>query len=428
MSDSVSSHLRIAIFTDSFLPMISGVVTAVLNLAENLADQGHYVLIVAPGSKKRPLYTYNGVRIEYVASIPAHFYKDFKWSSPFSLRIREICRKERIQLVHFVTPFFVSFMGINIARALGIPVIGTFHTFISDPSNYRHVIKGKYFHVKEESVWQYSNLYYNTADINTAPAKSTLLEMRENGSKVEIKVISNGIDQKIFDNSHAEKFRERFSLNGKAILYFGRVSQDKNINVLLKSFSIVHKHLPDAKLIIVGDGPQLDELKEVASNDISGRNVIFTGAIPHAELLKSGVFAACKLFVTASLTENQPMTILEAQANGMPCIGFDVRGIPDLIIDDINGRVLPKNDFDAMAKAIINIFMDPELFQRYVKGTKSEIRKHLMPAVIKEWEYTYQDLIERYAQGEFPEKKHIHLTQILALLKEIKIHLHADTF
>jgi len=427
MSGTKHSHLRIAIFTDSFLPMVSGVVTAVLNLAENLADRGHSVLIVTAASKKNQTYSYKGIRVEYIASIPAHFYKEFKWSSPFSLRIREICRKEDIQLIHFATPFLVSFVGINIARTLGIPVIGTFHTFISDPTNYRHFIRGKFFDVKEESVWQYSNLYYNSADLNTAPAQSTKNEMLQNGSTVDIKVISNGIDPAIFDNSNAEQFREKYKLTGKTILFFGRISQDKNIGTLLKCFFIVHSKIPEAKLLIVGDGPQLGEMKDFAKRDPAGSHIIFTGRIPHDELVKSGLFGACELFATASLTENQPMTMLEVQANGIPCIGFKVRGIPDLIIDDVNGRVLPRDDHEGMAQAVIEILKNPDLYQKYVDGTKLEIQKHLMSAITDEWEHSYQYLIDSYIRGDIPRKNRLHLTQFLAMLKEIKINLHTHT-
>ncbi|MBC8452824.1 MAG: glycosyltransferase [Spirochaetes bacterium] len=415
--------LHIAIFTDSFLPMISGVVTAVLNLAENLVDRGHSVLIVTAASKKNRTYSYKGIRVEYIASIPARFYKDFKWSSPYSLRIREICRKENIELIHFATPFFVSFVGINVARTLGIPVIGTFHTFISDPSNYRHFIRGKFFAVKEESVWQYSNLYYNAADLNTAPAQSTKHEMLRNGSTADIKVISNGIDPAIFDNSKAEQFKKRYALTGKTILYFGRISQDKNIKILLKCFFIIHRKLPEAKLLIVGDGPQLKELRDFAKSDPAGSHIIFTGGIPHDTLVKSGLFGACELFATSSLTENQPMTMLEAQANGIPCVGFNVRGIPDLIIDGVNGRILPKNDYSSMADAVLEILNDADLYQKYIDGTKQEIRRHLMSAVTDEWELTYRNLIDSYARGDSPRKNRLHLTQILAMLKEIKINL-----
>ena len=421
------SPLHIAIFTDSFLPMINGVVTAVLNLAENLADRGHSVLLVTAAPKKNQTYSYKGIRIEYIASIPAHFYKDFNWSSPYSLRIREICKKESIQLIHFTTPFFVSFVGINVARTLGIPVIGTFHTFISDPTNYRHFIKGNFFVVKEESVWEYSNLYYNSADFNTAPAQSTKKEMLQNGSTVDIKVISNGIDPAKFDNSKAEQFKEKYTLTGKTILYFGRISQDKNIGILLKCFFIVQSKIPEAKLLIVGDGPQLGELKDFAKRNPAGSNIIFTGGIPHHELVKSGLFGACELFATASLTENQPMTMLEVQANGIPCVGFNVRGIPDLIIDDVNGRVLSRNDYEGMAKAIIEILNDTDLYQKYVDGTKLEVQKHLMSAVTDEWEITYQNIVESYIRGDFPRKNRFHLTQILAMLKEIKMNRHTGS-
>lgn len=425
--DTSAARLRIAIFTDSFLPMISGVVTSVLNLAENLADRGHFVLIVTPASRRDHSYNYKNIRVESIASIPAHFSKDFKWSAPFSVKVREIVRKERVQVIHFMTPFTVSLVGISIARTLGIPVIGTFHTFISDPTNYRHIVKGKFFAVKEESVWQYSNLYYNAADINTAPAESTKQEMLQNGSTVEINIISNGIDPDLFDNSTAEKFKQTYALTGKTVLFSGRISNDKNIKMLLRSFFLVHKSLQDAKLLIVGNGLQLKKLKKFASADPASPNIIFTGAIPHRKLITSGIFGACELFATASETENQPMTILEAQANGIPCIGFNVRGIPDLVIDDVNGRVLPRNDYEGMAKAIIEILKNPELRRRYAAGTRKEIQKHFMPAVIDDWENTYQDVIDKYQRGEFPVKDRIHLTQVLAMLKEIKINLHAGS-
>jgi len=414
------TQLRIAIFSDSFLPMISGVVTALLTLAENLADRGHFVLIVTPGPNKHN-YAHKNIRLESVAAIPAKFYQDFKWSAPFSLRIREVVREENIQLIHFMTPFLVSFVGINIARTLKIPLVGTFHTFISDPSNYRHFIKGKIFDVRQESVWHYSNLYYNAADINTAPAESTRREMLANGSRVDIRVISNGIDPELFDSSQVQDFRRKWGLTGKTLLYVGRVSQDKNMVKLLEAFALISKQLPEAQQLIVGDGPQLDELKRLATREPYGKQVVFTGRISHEDLLTNGLYAACDLFITASKTENQPMTILEAQANGLPCVGFSARGVPDLIADGINGRLAEPDDAEGLASAAVEVLSDPDLCRKLAEGTRRMLQRHLIPSVIDQWEDTYRDVISTFRDGGYPYKGHLHLTQLLGMLKEIHL-------
>jgi len=424
MSDD-SRQLRIAIFTDSFLPMISGVVTATLTLAEQLAGRGHFVLIVAPGPKKKLRISQN-IRVETILSIPAGFYQDFKWSSPISLRIREIVREERIQLVHFMTPFFVSFNGINIARYLDLPLIGTFHTFISDPSNYRHFIKNTLFDVSPQSVWQYSNLYYNAADINTAPAQSTRREMQANGSTVEIKVVSNGIVPSLFDNSQAPQFRKRWKLEGKTLLYTGRVSQDKNLMCLIDVFERIYKQVPEAQLLIIGDGPQLEELTSRAAGSPASSRIIFTGRISHDTLLTSGVFGAVELFITPSKTENQPMTILEVQANGIPCIGFGVRGIPDLITDGVNGRVIPEDDLQAMADAASALLHDGEARRRMSAETMRLVAPHLIDNVIDRWETIYREVISTYRSGGYPRKGFLHFSSFLHLLKSIHIAKPAD--
>lgn len=420
MEKNNNKQLRIAIFTDSFYPMISGVVTSLVNLSLGLAERGHFVLIVIAGKNRGDL-SHKNIRVETIPGIPTYFNPDFKWSVLSSPRMKKIMKKENIQAVHFMTPLFTSYVGIKIARSLNIPVIGTFHTFIADPTNIRHIIKGKLIDVSQETVWGYSNFYYNAADINTTPTESTRREMLANGSTVEIRVLSNGIDPSKFDNSKAEDFKKLYNLEGKTILYFGRVSQDKNMEELFKVFELVHKEQPDTKLLVVGDGPQLEELKEYASGSKACDNIIFTGGIPHQQLITSGIFRACEVFVTPSLTETQSITILEALANEIPCVGFDIRAIPDIIQDDFNGRIVPVNDSKAMAQAVIEILTNNEKRIKFKAGAKESIKKHLLPAVISEWEMIYNDVISAYKNGEYPVKKSLTLYQLLGVLKKIRI-------
>jgi glycosyltransferase involved in cell wall biosynthesis len=171
----------------------------------------------------------------------------------------------------------------------------------------------------------------------------------------------------------------------------------------------VFKHDPTAKLLIVGDGPQLDDVRKYIQNIRLTRNIILLGRVEHSDLIKSGIFGATDLFVTASETENQPMTILEAQANGIPCVGLSEKGIPDLIKDGKNGFVVPNRDKDAFSDAVIKIISDSGLRKRLRAGTLDEIKKHSLPEVIEIWEKTYESLIKNNISLKNKKRKYKNL-------------------
>ena len=395
---------RIAIFSDSFLPQINGVVTSILNLATSLADRGYYILIVAPAHKSLNDFNYPNIEIKQISGFDATFYDGFKFTNLVSLSTLKLVKKRHIDLIHFETPITVSYIGIKIAKKLKLPLVSTFHTFFADPAYLQHWIIGT-GEASQKVTWAYSNLFYNSADLVTTPSPSTALELKENGCTQEIKYISNGIDPKIFNNDKSDEIKKKYKLKDKTVMFTGRISQEKNLGVLVKAFIRSAEMNPDTSFLLVGDGPSLNDLKErVAGYNLSDR-IIFTGSIPHEELVKSGILGACRLFVTASLTENQPMTILEAQCNGVVCIGPDARGIPYLIKNGENGIIVPPNDIEGTSDAINKLLTDDDLYGKMKEATLEEIKSHYIENIADTWEETYDKLIYHFHLGKIKFKK-----------------------
>jgi 1,2-diacylglycerol 3-alpha-glucosyltransferase len=386
--------MKIAIFTDTFYPQINGVVTATINIAKGLAKKGHRVHIIAPyelGIKKE--FKFPGVKINRVYGVPALFYEGFKVTPPFTLPLFNYIIKNKIELIHFQTPMTLGMNAIFIAKLLNIPLVGTFHTFMAHPEYRKHM--GLNYNFAESLGWTYIRGYYNRCDLITAPSNETRKELLRKKLNGPIKVISNGINRKIFNNSKWRQVRESYGGNSKPILFIGRIAHEKNVFYLLECFKRVLKKVPSAKLIVIGDGPQMSEFKKkIVSNNLS-KNVVLLGWVKHEELIKSSIFGACDLFVTASVTENQPMTVLEAQANGLPCIGLNEGGMKDLIKDGYNGYVINGQDKKAFSNRIIKLLSDKKLRDTMKKNTLREIENHDLPKIIDEWEKTYRTLIEK---------------------------------
>jgi len=383
--------MKIAIFTDTFLPKIDGIVTATLSLAMGLANNGHKVCIIAPEYNNFKEFKYKNIKVTRMNSIPALFYPEFKITNPFSIRVYMQLKKEKIDLVHFQTPLTIGMQGIIIAKLLKVPLIGTFHTLIADPKYLKHVkINGA---IAQGISWAYARAYYNQCDLITCPSESVKNELLEHTFIKPIKVISNGIDFSLFDNSNWKKVKEKYNPNGKTLLFIGRIAHEKSIPYLLDCFKLVLKKLPKTKLILVGDGPQFKEIKNYIRFLKIENSAILTGKIEHENLIKSGIFKAADLFVTASTTETQGITMLEAQVNGLVSIGMDAGGTKELIKNNYNGYLVKKGKKE-FADKIVKLLKDSSLIQKMQRNTLKEIKKHNMKKVIEIWEKEYQSLIK----------------------------------
>ncbi|MGM5483752.1 MAG: glycosyltransferase [Nanobdellota archaeon] len=385
--------MNVAIFSDTFLPQINGIVTATLNLAKGMADRGHTVHLIVPKFKTGEEFKYKNVNVVRVPSMKAYFYEGFRFSLFFNPFIFNYIKKNDIEVIHFETPVTLGVEAIINAKLSKIPIVGTFHTFIADKDYLKHIgMDNRFF---ELVTWKYINFFNNSCDLVTSPSNFTAKELQDKGCKKDIKVISNGIDLSKFDNSRKDLIKKKYDLKGKTLLYIGRIAYEKNIEILLKAFSKIVKEEPHTKLILVGGGPQEAIIDNIIDKMGLDKNVVRTGPIPYNELIKSGIFWASDIFVTASVTENQPMTILEAMANNLPCIGPDAKGIPDLIENNKTGYLCKPNDFNDLSKKIKNLLNDKDKLDLFKINTNQEIKKHTVENIVSEWEKTYEKLTKK---------------------------------
>jgi len=410
--------MNIAIFSDAFYPQINGVVTSIISLASNMALRGHRIIIVAPSYRNLEEIKIPGVKIIRVPSVSASFYDDFKWTNPFSFTTYKALRKENIDVVHFMTPIFISMLGIKFARKRGLPVVGTFHTFIADPRYFEHMFSGP-VKVSEEVTWKYLNLYYDCADRVTAPTAEAVRIISENGCTAPLEAVSNGIDFKQFDNSGSDAIKQKYLLNDQVVLYIGRVAYEKNLDVLIDAFDIVYKENRQAQLLIVGDGPQKKIFEDHAAAKAAAGNIIFTGALGHSELVKSGIFDAVSLFATASVTETQGITILEAQANGLICVAAAEGGVVNLIDDGVNGYLVPPGDSVLMAQRIAHVLNHRAELSDMEQKALEMVDIHRMDRIIDRWEEIYTELYEN--RDQFAGRDYLHFNALLKFTKSLKV-------
>lgn len=398
--------LKIAYFTDTFYPQINGIVSSVVNLSKSLANKGHKIYIVAPKvDREYSEFEYPGIEVLRISSIKASFYEDFRWTKIMSLRTFKVLKRAKIDVIHFETPVGLGIMAINMAKLLNTPLVGTYHTFVSDPRYIQHWKLFKPSSLIQNLSWRFTNQFYSKTDLTTAPSKSTIIEMQNNGCKAPLmKTISNGINPDLFNDTNKKKVIKDYNLKGKTVLYVGRVSHEKNIETLLKAFFYAASTNKEIKLMIVGDGPQMKEIQLMASSSEFNNRVIFTGSIEHDVLINSGIYSACEIFATASETENQPMTILESQVNGCICVGTDARGVPGLVRNGKSGIIVDKGDFQAMGDSFNSILNNVEKMDSMKLETLKEIKIHFMPNVVEQWENEYRALLNGFKGRKFRDR------------------------
>jgi 1,2-diacylglycerol 3-alpha-glucosyltransferase len=387
------NKVKIAVFTDCFSPVINGVVSATNNLVKGLAAKGHQVLLVTPYYGAETLYKRANVWHYTCRGIPAFFHTDFLTTSPIYLSIFKAIQNFDPEIIHLQTPWTIGVQAVLISKILRKPLVGTFHTFFSDPDYLKNIRLNNRFAAGAAD--KLAIRFYNYCNTVSAPSTSTLSELAKLGFKAPLVYISNGLDDSVFDNIKATQVRKIIADDQTILfLYVGRIAPEKNIFFLLDSFREALKTNCRCKLLIVGDGSDLLRVRNYVSKENLANSIIITGKIPYDELVASGIFRAADVFITASKTENQPMTVLEAQYNGLPVLGLNARGMPDLITDNKNGLLAPSGDLQAFTANINRVSNEKGLLERLKAGCFEMIKEHRLENVIDNWEKTYAEAVD----------------------------------
>ncbi|OPY57341.1 MAG: Alpha-monoglucosyldiacylglycerol synthase [Pelotomaculum sp. PtaU1.Bin035] len=321
--------MKIGIFTDSYLPYTSGVVRSIQTFTEELTNHGHEVFIFAPSYRNCRKES----RIFRFSSIPSPTNHDFTLAMPFSIRLRPTIKKLNLDLIHVHSPFLLGRLGARYARMLGIPLVFTYHTLYEQ---YVHYVPFAQSFTKELAQ-KISRAFCNYCDAVFVPTGVIRDYLQGIGVKKPIRIVPTGIKVAEYQNGDRGWLQRHFNLppGEKILLFVGRLGQEKNINFLMECFIIVSREISNTRLVLVGGGPEEEELKNRAKELGISEQVTFTGVLPPSDVVNC--YAGSDIFVFSSVTETQGIVITEAKAAGLPVVAVAAYGVSEMIQDGIDG-------------------------------------------------------------------------------------------
>ncbi|MEP0766654.1 MAG: glycosyltransferase family 4 protein [Fimbriimonadia bacterium] len=344
--------MNVAIFSDSYLPVLNGVSVSVHTLVAGLRARGHRVWVFAPAFPGHRDTDPDVVRFRSLITPWAKGYPLAR--PPFRGTLRRFQRLP-IEIVHTHTPFTIGFCGLRWAESAGIPILSTYHTMYDRYVHYVPFFTRRYVAYK---VAKHTRYYYGRVARVITPSHAAADVLRGHGVTTPIEVVRTGIPQaKAIPKSEA---RDRLGIpqDESTLLYVGRLASEKNLGLLLDCLPRWRTSFPNARLRLVGDGPGRPLLESRAAELGIRERLTVHGQVGHDEVLV--YMAAADLFVFPSTSETQGLVIGEAQSLGLPAVAVRGGGAPETIEHGVDGMVVA-DDAQEFAQAVEEILRDPVL-------------------------------------------------------------------
>ena len=355
--------MRIGLFTDTYPPYLNGVSTSISMLERALRKKGHQVYVVTVNPENMTYsYEKNIIRIP---GIPTGIY-DYRLTGIYPIRAIKTIKKWNLDIIHSHTEFGIGTFARIIAKQLNIPVVHTYHTMYED---YVHYITHGYFNGPSKKIVEYLTKFYcdKTAQELIVPTKKAYDLFKEK-YKVEktVHIIPTGIEIEKFykeniDNKKLDKIKDELGIKKSdiIILYVGRLGEEKNVDFLIDNQEYFVKKNKCVKLLIVGSGPDYDKFKEKSKK--LKDNIIFTGAVPYDKI--EYYYNLGDIFVTASTTETQGLTVIEAMSASIPVVAIKDESFKNTIVHELNGYLfLNKREY----RKYIDLLIEDDNLRRKV--------------------------------------------------------------
>ena len=358
--------MRIGIFTDTYPPFINGVSTSISMLEKALIEEGHEVFIVTVNPENMSYKYEDDERIIRIPGVPIGIY-DYRLTGIYPLRAINKIKKWNLDIIHSHTEFGVGTFARIIAKQFDIPLVHTYHTMYED---YVYYITKGYFDKSSRKIVEYLTKFYcdKTAKELIVPSKKTYDLFKEKYKfDKEVHIVPTGMDTKRFAK---ERFKKEDVLELKkelgikkdefVILYVGRLAKEKNVDLLLKGQEDILKKHKNVKFVIVGSGPDYEHYIKTAEELKIMDHVVFTNAIPYEEIPL--YYQLADVFVTASNTETQGLTLVEAMSGSIPVVCLKDESFKSILLDDVNGKYF--TDKKTYVEAINHLIENPKIREK----------------------------------------------------------------
>lgn len=375
--------LKVALFTDTFLPDVNGVAKTLGRWVRYLESQGATCRVFAPHSDSGMGTDYSNSMVERFYSIPFLLYPECKLAIPNPITINKTLMEFQPDIIHCATPFNLGLYGLHYAKKHKIPFVASYHTHFDQYLQYYKI------QWVEGMLWRYLGWFHQTCRRIYVPSNSTLQYLEERGFQ-NLEVWSRGVDVSRFHpDVDREAVLKRIGADPSKfqLLYVGRLAPEKSVDVLLEAYERLPDRIKDeTQLILAGDGPLFKELAETYRDCADMK---FLGFVQGQEL--SELYAAADLFVFPSATETFGNVVLESMASGTPVIGAAAGGVSDTVRHMQNGWLCPVGDAEAFAEAIEALYDNPALRSGFSHAGR-EYSLH------QSWDSIFSRLMDSYWQ------------------------------
>ncbi len=417
--------MKIGFFSERYLPQIDGVVYSIVNFRKELEALGHEVFIFAPAPSFR--YKETDPHIIRFPAIKGLGFDDYLTKFPWTPQAYRRAHRLGLDIVHIHTPSEMGIFGIAVALKDNIPLVTTYHTdlfeyvkhypqalpgaiilsqmlplLVNKPNLYKTSITLMRPEISidrwsQKLVTKMIPLMNNLCDLVIAPSFKVAEQLKSWKTIKPVAILPTGVDKITTNSDEIKSFYNKYSsLRGKkVILNVGRPAAEKNLELLIRAFAIVHKHVPDSRVVIVGDNVHRKVLQAMAKSLGLTDKVIFTGFITDRTVL-GAVFESSYVFAFPSRTDTQGLVVNEAAAAGVPTVMID-HGITEVVIDNKSG-LYAKNNAADFADKLISILKDQALHDRLGDDARTRASKLSVNSQAKRLEALYKDLLNKPVQ------------------------------
>ncbi len=414
--------MRIAITSDLYYPMTNGVAVFAHNLAKGLARQGHEVMVLCPSfTGKRHRTKRDGVTTVYLRSIRFPFYPDQINEVPNNKEIlgvslprlayrhglwitvdpypemKKALDRFRPDVIHNQTAEMIAFAARRYAKKRDIPMVSTGHAYPDNITSQVKLLKPIKRPV-DAILRTYMASFLKHSEYATMPTEMAIEDLvpkNRKRFKVTVEPLSNGVDLTSFTpGKPSAKVLRRFHLDEKRqrVLYVGRVDPEKSISNVVMAFAEVHDQVPNAELVIVGDGIDRSHLVDLVKSLDLEKSVKFLGRVMLPDIVD--IYRASTVFATASETETQGIVLIEAAATGLPLVAVDAGAVRELCQNKKNGILCKPGDTSEMAKALVKILTDNELQKKYSTASLEIAKQHDLNRTLDRFGEIYLEAIK----------------------------------
>lgn len=383
--------MRIAIFSDSALPILNGVSVSINSLVTELRNLGHSVTIFTAAYYAHKDPDPNTYRFR---ALPTPWAKNYPLAVPPFIGMLRKFRRHHFDLIHTHTPFTVGFVGLRWAESHNIPVVATYHTLYDRYTHYIPLLPRRYVRFK---IAKHTNFYYNKVSHVITPSHAAYRWLRRHSVQTPITVIPTGAPPRGFVERAEVRHELGMPPEQRIMLYVGRIAKEKNLSTLFEMAALAFPHDPRLRLWLVGDGPYRSQCAQMARDHGIGDRVVFAGFVPREQVDR--FYAAADIFVFSSITETQGLVVQEAMTYGLPAIAVAGGGASAGIQNGINGFIV-KNDAKAFAAKVLHVMSNQALYEELAHGASTTVRQWTSHQMAENVLGVYDQVLRRHRSQE----------------------------